>query len=373
MNQSKPAVAPIKSSTQAFLEIEDIKDGIIILKDGSSVLVITTTAINFGLLSEREQDTAIYAYGALLNSLTFSVQILIRSKRKDITAYLNLLAEQEKKVSRKLVKEQIQKYRAFVANTVQVNNVLEKSFYLIIPMSFLELGLTQTMGSKLKKSKGLPYPKEYILDKAKTNLHPKRDHLFRLLNRLGLRSRQLDTQELVKLFFEIYNPDSHGQILSTPADYQTPMVKPAASFLQETLPASPASPPPQEAGSEPVSFLPPSPQTVKKKEESSRTPPQTFPPLSQEPVSALPKPAAASKEGPEEEPIVVAETTLGEEPKDKDIKDKIDQLVKEVTQPSEPEEPPITSPGKSGMAQKSIVSDSPKPIFDAQENLSNQT
>ena len=84
-----------------------------------------------------------------------------------------------------------------------------------------------------KRGKGLPFPKDYILDKAKTNLHPKRDHLFRLLNRLGLRPRQLTTQELVQLFFEMYNPEVQGQILSTTQEYETPLVKPAAEFLEK--------------------------------------------------------------------------------------------------------------------------------------------
>ena len=79
-----PAKIAIRASTQQHLDIEDIQDDLIILKDGSCCLVIAATAINFGLLSEREQDATIYAYAGLLNSLTFSIQIVIRSQRKDI-------------------------------------------------------------------------------------------------------------------------------------------------------------------------------------------------------------------------------------------------------------------------------------------------
>ena len=92
-----PTKIAIRASTQDHLEIEDIQEGIIILKSGSSCLIIGTTAINFGLLSEKEQEATIYAYAALLNSLTFPIQIFIRSTRKDITSYLVLLAEREKK------------------------------------------------------------------------------------------------------------------------------------------------------------------------------------------------------------------------------------------------------------------------------------
>ena len=128
-----PLKIPIRASTQEHLEIEDIRDDIVIMKDGSCCLVLLTTAINFGLLSEKEQDATIYAYAALLNSLTFPAQIVIRSQRKDVTAYLKLLDREMAKQTNKLLKEQIQKYRNFVEEIVKKNNVLDKEFYVIIP------------------------------------------------------------------------------------------------------------------------------------------------------------------------------------------------------------------------------------------------
>ncbi len=115
---SDPAKIAIRASTQEHLEIEDIKDGIVILKDGSCCLVLATTAINFGLLSEKEQEATIYAYAGLLNSLNFTVQIVVRSARKDISAYLSLLEERQNKETRKLIRDQIIKYRQFIQETV---------------------------------------------------------------------------------------------------------------------------------------------------------------------------------------------------------------------------------------------------------------
>lgn len=215
----------IRASTQEHLDIEDIKDGIIVLKDGGACLVLATTAINFGLLSEEEQEATIYTYAALLNSLTFSVQIVIRSSLKDISSYLKLLEEAEFKEGRKLIKEQINKYRKFIQETVQKNNVLDKKFFLIIPMSSLEMGATKTLTASFSRKKGLPFNKEYILERAKVNLSPKRDHLLRQLARLGLKTHQLDTQELIKLFFDIYNPELTGQQVAEAEQYQTPMVQ----------------------------------------------------------------------------------------------------------------------------------------------------
>ena len=195
-----PAKIAIRATTQEHLEIEDIKDGIIILKDGSCCLVLATTAINFGLLSEKEQEATIYAYAGLLNSLNFTVQVVVRSARKDISSYLGLLEERQNKETRKLIKEHIVKYRQFVQETVQKNNVLDKQFYVVIPMNGLELGVAKTIRKGLNQPKGLPFDKNYILQQAKINLYPKRDHLLRQLSRLGLKSRQLENQELIRLF-----------------------------------------------------------------------------------------------------------------------------------------------------------------------------
>lgn len=253
-----PAKIAIRASTQVHLDIEDIKDDLVVLKDGSCCLVIATKAINFGLLSAREQEATIYAYASLLNSLTFPIQIVIRSQKKDISGYLKLLDEAERKESRRLIKEQIQKYRHFIKETVQKNEVLDKKFYIIIPMSALELGITKTLTATFTRRRGLPFDKAYILQKAKVNLHPKRDHLLRLLNRLNLKGQQLTTQELVKLFFTIYNPESTGQPIGEAEQYQTPLVQPAAPIVpgSPTGQASETPPLTEEAAESPLPSKP---------------------------------------------------------------------------------------------------------------------
>lgn len=198
-------IVPIRSSTQLFTEIENVSHDIVMFVDGSCAMVITTTAVNFGLLSEKEQEAIIYAYAGLLNSLSFPVQILIRSQHKDITSYLKLLEEQERRQKNPKLVKSISDYRAFVAATVKEKEVLDKKFYVIIPFSSLELGPSTKVLFGSKK-KGLPYDKAYIYDKALTVLTPKRDHILRLLNRLGLRGKQLSSEQLVRLFFSIYNP-----------------------------------------------------------------------------------------------------------------------------------------------------------------------
>src|SRR3990172_4304418 len=177
---------PVKASAQEHLDIEDVRDGLALLKDGSACLILETTAVNFSLLSEGEQDAIIYAYAGLLNSLTFPVQIVIKSQKKDINSYLNLLAAQRQKIQNPMLRNQLEKYYTFVQKTVAENEVLDKKFYLVIPFSALELGVASTLSSSLKKSQGLPFDKDFILQKAKAALAPKRDHLIRQLTRLGL-------------------------------------------------------------------------------------------------------------------------------------------------------------------------------------------
>jgi hypothetical protein len=139
--------------------------------------------------------------------LSFPIQILIRTQHKDIGSYLELLKIQEAKQTNPKLKKGIASYRAFVATTVKEKDVLDKKFYFVIPFSYIELGASTKVlfgGSK----RVLPYPKEYIYERALTVLTPKRDHIIRLLTRLGLRSTQVTTDQLIRLFFTIYNQGS---------------------------------------------------------------------------------------------------------------------------------------------------------------------
>lgn len=211
----------IKASTQEHLDIYAIKDHLVFLKDGSAALVLKTTAINFNLLSEEEQDATIFAYAGLLNSLSFPIQILVRSQRKNISDYLNLIDTRIQSVPSQKIKEQLLAYRQFVKSLVKENRVLEKKFYIIIPFSTVELGLTKSSFNPFAKSpQKPPFDLVYIEEKASTALYPRRDHLIRQFARIGLKASQLTTSELVTFFYTIYNQSSN--ILSTPQPTLTP-------------------------------------------------------------------------------------------------------------------------------------------------------
>jgi len=201
--------ANIKASTQEHLDIYAIKDHLVFLKDGSAALVLKTTAINFNLLSEEEQDATIYAYAGLLNSLSFPIQILIRSQRKNISDYLNLIDTRIQSIPSQKVKEQLLAYRQFVKSLVKENRVLEKKFFVIIPFSVIELGLSKSSFNPFAKSpQKPPFDLSYIEEKASTALYPRRDHVIRQFARIGLKASQLTTNDLVTLFYTIYNQSS---------------------------------------------------------------------------------------------------------------------------------------------------------------------
>ncbi|OGG06995.1 hypothetical protein A3D05_02310 [Candidatus Gottesmanbacteria bacterium RIFCSPHIGHO2_02_FULL_40_24] len=220
----QPTSAPIRATTQEFLEVEDIADDLVIMTSGSAAIVIETTAVNFGLLSEDEQDALIYAYASFLNSLSFPLQIVILSKRMDISSYIEYLVDKEHKTADTIYKDRIKNYREFIMSTVKDNKVLEKKFYLVVPFSVLEMGIKNSLSSTGKKKK-LPFSKDYIISRAKTSLFPKRDHILRQLGRIGLKGRQLTTQELVELFYSLYNPSFAGGKLGESTGYIKPLVE----------------------------------------------------------------------------------------------------------------------------------------------------
>lgn len=232
----------ISSTTQQFLDIYDITNDLLIMKDGSTALIVTVDAMNFGLLAEEEQDAIMYAYAGLLNSLNYSVQIVIRSQTKDATNYLNLLKEQETRATSDTKKKQIAAYRDFVAELIRERNVLDKKFYIVIPATNLEMGLLppQTVVPGVKQIDISSVDRSVILEKAKTTLEPKRDHLIAQFGRIGLYARQLVTQEIIQLFYTSYNPEAaEGQQITNTSDYTTPLVSGQTQMTDTPTPTPP--------------------------------------------------------------------------------------------------------------------------------------
>lgn len=221
------------ASTQQHLDIDDIRDNIVILRNGNAVAILQTTAVNFDLLSEREQDSMIFAYAALLNSLTYPIQVIVRSKRMDISNYIRLLDQAQQNSTNQQISYQINLYSNFIKELVSQNQVLDKRFYIIIPYAGTTLSQALTIPSLFSK-KAPVEDKWHTLEKAKVNLGPKVDHLTKQVSRIGVKAHQLTTEELVEFFYDLYNPDvslEQKAALNT-TEYTTPIVEPA---LQPTV------------------------------------------------------------------------------------------------------------------------------------------
>ena len=221
-----------KASTQEHLDIEDIQEDLVILKSGWISMVLSTSSVNFDLLSETEQDTTIYAYAAFLNSLTFPLQVLIRSKKADISSYFAHLEDAEASQLNPDIKMQIKKYKEFISSIVSEKTVLDKEFYLIINFSPLEMGFRGLAKASAANSKNT----KQLLSGAKASLAPKRDHIIKQMGRIGLNVKQLTTQELIELFYDIYNPAPTGtqRVILDTQSYTTPIVEPAVEIPSQS-------------------------------------------------------------------------------------------------------------------------------------------
>lgn len=226
LEQAMPAPATT-ITTQNFLDIYDVTNNLLILKNGTTSVIISVSAMNFGLLAEEEQDAIMYAYAGLLNSLNYPIQVVIQSKTKDVTSYLRKLADQEAATSSEIMRGRIAEYRQFVANLIKERNVLDKTFYVVIPATSIELGFMapQTFVPGKSDFDISTVERSVIIEKATNLLEPKRDHLIAQFGRIGLHSRQLETQEIIQLFYVNYNPESsEGQAIDDSSSYTSPIV-----------------------------------------------------------------------------------------------------------------------------------------------------
>lgn len=234
------------TSSQAFIPIENINKDLIFLKDGGVGLLLSVSAVNFALLFETEQISIIDSFAGLINSLSFPIQIIIYSRVLDVSSYLHTIDSALAKQDNPLLKKMTLGYRSFVEKSIKDNNVLDKQFYICIKITSLEIGL-------------LPSGLEEKIRKVTTLLTPRKDHLIRQLNRLGLKTKQLTTEEIIKLFYELYNPpvisplpepipipapaSSTGIISPKLRPIRTALNPPSPKIIQQSV--IPTTPPPQ--------------------------------------------------------------------------------------------------------------------------------
>jgi len=202
-----------ESATQAFLEVQDIREGILLLKNNSIRGILMVSSINFALKSEEEQTATIYAFQNFLNSLDFFCQIVIQSRNINITPYLDGLKDLEEKQTNALLREQTTSYREFIKNMVVGDVVMTKSFYMVIPYNLMEIFGVKAAGKQFGVFKqgsatqqNQPM-KDDEFQRCKTQLWQRMEYVSMGLRRCGLEAIPLTTPELIELFWSIHHPD----------------------------------------------------------------------------------------------------------------------------------------------------------------------
>ncbi|HTM69015.1 MAG TPA: TraC family protein [Candidatus Binatia bacterium] len=201
---SKPGPA-----TQRYLDINEIKEDVVIMKDGTLRAVLIVASINFALKSEDEQNAIIAAYVQFLNALEFPLQVVIQSRKLNIDNYIERLKESEKNQTNELLRIQIADYRNFVTELVTLGQIMQKSFFVIVPynpLSDKQKGFVARMSEAFTPALFVKLAEERFRQR-KNDLQVRVEHIIGNLNSMGLKAVQLDTQSLIELFYRVYNPE----------------------------------------------------------------------------------------------------------------------------------------------------------------------
>jgi len=201
------------ASTQDHVPIAGVRNGIIIMKDGSFRLVLNISPINFSLKSEQEQNAIIFKYQSFLNSLHFPIQITMQSKKLDLTPYLQRMKKIAANQTNELLQVQTEDYISFVGELINIANIMSKSFFLAISfipltapkLSFLDKLTGQGLSGNVLKISDADFTahSQELLERGNT--------IASNLGSMGLRVRQLSTQEILEMFYNLYNPEESGK------------------------------------------------------------------------------------------------------------------------------------------------------------------
>jgi type IV secretory pathway VirB4 component len=194
-------------ATQSFVPIQEVRDGYVILKDGSMRAIIMTSSLNFALKSQDEQNAILYQFQDFLNSLDFSVQIYIESRKLDIRPYLALLEQREKDQMSDLLKIQITEYIGFIKNFTETTSIMTKSFFIIIPYSPAMLAKANPLSFLRKPNyEAMKKAADLTFEENRAQLEERVSVVEQGLVRCGIRVVKLGTEEIVELFYKLFNP-----------------------------------------------------------------------------------------------------------------------------------------------------------------------
>ena len=213
----QPKAKTNPNSTQNTLQIAEVRDGIVIMNDGSFRSVVMVKSINFDLMSQQEQEAVEYSYQGFLNSLYFQVQIFIRSRKVDLTPYIERLDKIRSEHDNMLLALLMEDYIQYMGELSQQTNIMDKNFYVVIPffpVVEVQKVLTQNKNFVSGLTKLLDRAEQHVvinevdLENAKTELRNRVQSVLAGLQQCGVQGLPLDTQELIELYYDSYNPDT---------------------------------------------------------------------------------------------------------------------------------------------------------------------
>lgn len=314
------------NSTQNILQLAEIRDGLVIMNDGSFRMVVFCRPINFILMSEQEKSSIEYSYQGFLNSLFFPIQIMVRSRRVDAGHYIELLDKARQNQGNMLLEMVMGDYINFMSDLIAGTDIMDKFFYVVVPYNPVEemskdniVKNTQGFFGKLFKfgqASSHLVIEESSLNDAKRELRRRIQAVIEGLQQCGVTGVPLDTEELIELYYESYNPDtSGGHQLAALKDLSTPMVtrsgEPSMPAVgPDPLPVAqlePLPPPPTIAEAPTPDLPPPLPTAPAVGPPTPVTPPMEMPapvtpviepPVMAPPIESLPLPTAPPIEPP---------------------------------------------------------------------------
>ncbi|MEK7134177.1 MAG: TraC family protein [Patescibacteria group bacterium] len=201
-------------SSQDFVPVKEVRDGVLILKDGSIRRILMASSLNFALKSAPEQESIIYQFQTFLNSIDFSVQIFIQSRRYDIRPYLAILEEREREQLNDLLKIQTREYINFIQEFMEMTNIMTKNFFVVVPYASAKSTLRGGGFPFFSKRKMPARERLEDFEEEKTQLDQRAYVVQQGLARCGVRTEGLGTEEVIELLYRMFNPGEQEKPLA---------------------------------------------------------------------------------------------------------------------------------------------------------------
>lgn len=199
-------------SSQKYVDVEEVRDGVIVLKNGSLRAVLLVSSINFDLKATEEQDSIVSQYQNFLNSLDFPIQIIVSSRKLNINPYMDYLKKQEAQLTSELLSLQLAEYSNFIKNLANVSNIMSKYFYVVVPfypVESVKTGILDKFFGSTNTQMAVARRRE-LFDTYKNQLWQRVDHVSAGLSGTGVKITPLKTEELIELLYNSYNPSTHN-------------------------------------------------------------------------------------------------------------------------------------------------------------------